>query len=168
MIWYDHMINLHHHLRILGLHFLDQSVQSDDIRVLHPQDDSGVSYKFAVKSWTSSSIFFFESSNIKFSMFRCTLWMFKQIQIFSYLNSQCSDVEFWMFRCSACQPLGRRPPRLASGSGEERTVSRLLSWTLLSTSSTSSPIYHRNYHSINVDLSVYRQLTKRTLTILTV
>ena len=44
------MINLHHHLRILGLHFLDQSVQSDDIRVLHPQDDTGVSSKGAVKS----------------------------------------------------------------------------------------------------------------------
>ena len=45
--------------------------------------------------------FFFKSSNIKFSMFRCTLPIFKQI--ISCLNSQCSDVEFWMFRYSACQ-----------------------------------------------------------------
>ena len=28
--------------RILGLHFLDQSVQSDDIRIQQPQNDAGV------------------------------------------------------------------------------------------------------------------------------
>ena len=61
-ISYDKIINLHHHLRILGLHFLDQSVQSDDIRVLHPQDDSGVSYKLLRNP--EKVFFFFKGSNI--------------------------------------------------------------------------------------------------------
>ena len=29
--------------RILGLHFLDQTIQTDDIRILEPQDQTGVS-----------------------------------------------------------------------------------------------------------------------------
>ena len=47
--------------RILGLHFLDQSVQSDDIRILRPQDDAGVSSESNLVDKISSRIFF-ESS----------------------------------------------------------------------------------------------------------
>ena len=37
-----HIVKLKIPIRILGLHFLDQSVQSDDIRIQQPQNDAGV------------------------------------------------------------------------------------------------------------------------------
>jgi len=50
--------------RILGLHFLDQSVQSDDIRVLHPQDDSGMfSLPAAWPPATSSRVWLWRGEN---------------------------------------------------------------------------------------------------------
>ena len=68
-IWLIFIVDIPRHIewsssspRILGLHFLDQSVQSDDIRVLHPQDDSGVSYK--LRRNHEQVFFFFKGSNI--------------------------------------------------------------------------------------------------------
>ena len=37
-----HIVKVKLPIRILGLHFLDQSVQSDDIRIQQPQNDAGV------------------------------------------------------------------------------------------------------------------------------
>jgi len=50
--------------RILGLHFLDQSVQSDDIRILHPQDDAGMySLPAAFPPATSSRIWMWQGED---------------------------------------------------------------------------------------------------------
>jgi len=50
--------------RILGLHFLDQSVQSDDIRILRPQDDAGMySLPAAFPPATSSRIWMWQGED---------------------------------------------------------------------------------------------------------